>query len=76
MPRVLKIVQSLLTITLYNTLQHTAAHCNTRVLRMVYRSDAKGAQNCAKSVNYNTLQHTATHCNDTLQHTATHCNTL
>ena len=70
--------------TQYNTLQHTATHCNT------LHSLQHTATHC------NTLQHTATHCislqhtatifhalqhNDathcsTLQHTATHCNTL
>ena len=40
----------------YNSLQHTATHCNTL---------QHTATHC------NTLQHTATHCN-TLQHTATH----
>ena len=44
----------------FDTLQHTATHCNT-------------LQHTATQCN--TLQPTATHCNP-LQHTATHCNTL
>jgi len=60
----------------WNTLQHTATHCNTlqhttigfHTLLMCYMAELKRCNTCK-------LQHTATHCN-TLQHTATHCNTL
>jgi len=48
-----------------NTLQRTAAQCNSLCSNMLQHA----ATRC------NTLQHTATHCN-TLQHTATNCNTL
>jgi len=53
--------------TLCNTLQHTAAQCNTLLIESTHRSRPNSR--------YNILQHTATYCN-TLQHTATHCNTL
>jgi len=46
----------------FNTLQHTATHCNTSGLLRMFTNVTSG---CNTS---------ATHCN-TLQHTATHCNT-
>ena len=50
-----------------STLQHTAAHCNTLVLK-----DVIGFSSFVYAF---TLQHATTHCN-TLQHAATRCNTL
>ena len=58
----------------YNTLQHSATHCNTLqhttawVTRRIIRLQHAATHG-------NILQHTAAHCS-TLQHTAAHCNTL
>jgi len=73
---------------LFNTLQHTATHCNTlQHADVPYTMGIKQQKQMGDqalplfntlqhtATYYNTLQHTATHCN-TLQHTATHCNTL
>jgi len=68
-----------------NTLQRTAAHCNT-LQHATTRCDTHiHIDTCINAATYcNALQHTATHCNtlkhaatrcNTLQHTATHCNT-
>jgi len=64
------------TATHCNTLQHTAAHCNTPYTMPQYRQSV--------SCGYcNTLQHTATHHTQSISadkvycvFTATHCNTL
>ena len=59
----------------YNTLQHTATHCNT-----LQHHDNIGISSytwvcVGNGMTYiSSLQHNATQCN-TLQHTATHCNT-
>jgi len=73
----------------YNTLQHTATHCNmlqhmamccntlqhtTLIAVRILMSEAQFGEKIF-ATHCNTLQHTATHCN-TLHHTATHCNTL
>jgi len=66
--------------THYNTLQHTATHCNTlqqqtatrwfhKTPRKRYPSSRHTAAHC------NTLQHISAHCS-TLQHTAARCSTL
>ena len=62
-----------LAVPVCNTLQRTAAHCNTCLgtYDMVHAS-AVPLDSLQHTV---TLQHTATHCN-TLQHTAVHCITL
>jgi len=53
----------------YNTLYHTATHCNTQ-----YLLRTSGLHRCFPWKSY-TVQHSAKSCN-TLQHTAAHCNTL
>jgi len=62
LPRVVSIA------TLYNTLQHTATHCNT--LKEI--ANQHSTMDCLELP---LSKHSATHCNK-LQHTATHCNTL
>ena len=56
-------------LVLCNTLQRTAAYCNT----LRHAGSGLGARSDWQLCD--TLQHTATHCN-TLHHTATHCSTL
>ena len=69
-------------ISVFNSLQHTATHCNTlqhtathcvRQGRRVEVQRRLSPRDCIR-VHCIILQHVATHCN-TLQHTATHCNT-
>ena len=72
----------------WDTLQHTAPHCNTlpthcqHTANTLQHTNTDNGRNsrCHKEC-LDTLQHTATHCNtlNTLQHTATHwthCSTL
>jgi len=70
--------------TTCNTLQHTAAFCNTLQLTVSIRTiallcDAGYELRCYQMqrtvTHFNTLQHTATHCH-TLQHTLTHYDAL
>ena len=65
----------------FNTLQHTATHCNT-LQHTATQVETRARGTCAARTTTATLccntqciilQHAATHCN-TLQHTATHCN--
>ena len=59
--------------TLCDTLQLTAAHCNTLQHTADVQRIATNRYTLRHSVTHcNSLQHTAAHCN-TLQHTATHC---
>jgi len=76
------------TVTLYNTLQHTATHCNTLLRVMLEKWSGQVRIGMRKMDGFRTfvrMQHTVTHCNtlqyteahcNTLKHTATHCNTL
>jgi len=73
-------VQRASTVTLphFNSLQHTATHCNT-LLQCTWSPEVRYREFPLSHCNtQQTLQHTATHCNtrhcNTLQHTATHCN--
>jgi len=67
---------------IFDSVQHTAAHCKTLQLNWTLRHTTK--HRCTLQHNatqYNTLPHTTTQCNsiphsNTLQHTATHCITL
>jgi len=67
-------------LSVLDTLQHTATHCNTMYNTATHCSALQLAATHCNTLQHtaahcNTLSHTATHCN-TLQHTATHCNTL
>jgi len=53
--------------TPYDTLQHTATHCNTL-------QNIANPRNTLQHTATHTMHRTATHCN-TLPHTATHCHT-
>ena len=62
-----------------NTLQHTATHCNTRMLAPTLMSAKRNKQEWVKQ-NSDTATHcsaldTATHCS-ALHYTTTHCDTL
>mmetsp|Transcript_18312 Transcript_18312/g.26843 ORF Transcript_18312/g.26843 Transcript_18312/m.26843 type:complete len:91 (-) Transcript_18312:99-371(-) len=65
------------TATSYNTLQHTAAHCNTLLLPPSQRTGLGAAINMPQrtATHGNTMQHTATH-GHSRQRTATHSKTL
>jgi len=56
-----------LSTTPYDTLQHTATHCNTL-------QNIANPRNTLQHTATHTMHRTATHCN-TLPHTATHCHT-
>jgi len=70
-------VSGALKLAHYNTLQHTATHCNLNQVghSATFSRMFQAYSNWHTATHCNTLQHTATHCN-TLQHTATHCNIL